>query len=124
MKEFETLKLYGKSINNWVEREDVICENGYKYTKETLKQVGVEYTEYDANGEMIATGTRDFKYGSPDGNSIKMYTIWAWDGKTYNKGGYRRFTECQTVRIDRHDRSKLTELAPKWYPEAAAINIR
>ncbi len=122
MKEYETLKLYGaKAIRTW--RHTVTVEwKGEKREIERPSQYEFGYTEYDGTGEKVGAGTEDFSFERS--KNLNDYRVFVWDGKRYNKGGYRWFEEKLICRVERRNRKKLAELAAIWFPEAAAINIR
>lgn len=122
MKEFETIKTYGKVLNVWKHMATKTW-NGKSIEVEETVQRELSYKEYNADGELISKGSEDF---SPEreNNSLVFYRIFTWDGERYNKGGNRWFDEALCVKIDRKDRKKLTEIAAKWFPQAAAISIR
>lgn len=122
MKEFETMKVYGKIINTWKHMTTRIWR-GQPQEIETVSQYEIAYKTYDANGEQIEIGTEDFsteRYNS----TLKAYRIFVWDGVRYNKGGCRWFDEVLTVKIDRKNRKLLKDLASVWFPKAAEISIR
>ena len=121
MKEYETMKVYGKTLNTWKHMETV--DLGWKqYEEERTTQVELAYTEYNANGEKIAKGSEDF---SPERVSgLKYYRIFTWDGQKRNKGGCKWFEEARLVKIAPANRKNLKALAAKWFPTAAEISIR
>lgn len=119
MKEWETLKVYGKRLNEW--KETRIGRGSREY--EATSQVEYAYTEYDFTGEVICKGSEDFSFRRWD-SSTAYYEVWTWDGQKFNKGGYRWFECVMRVRINMADRKKLQQLAAKWFPKAAAIDIR
>lgn len=120
MKEYETLKLYGKRLNTWGTLETL--PNGDKFYSH-IEQVEHAYTEYDHNGEAIRKGSEDFSFRRWD-DGTAYYEVWTWDGEKVNRGGNRWFELSMRVRINRADLKKLRHVAKKWFPEAAAIDIR
>ena len=120
MKEWETLKVYGKRLNTWGTLETL--SNGQQFYR-NIEQVEHAYTEYDFTGKAINKGSEDFSFQRWD-RGTAYYEIWTWDGQKFNKGGNRWFECVRRVRINRADRKKLQQLAAKWFPEAAAIDIR
>ncbi len=120
MKEWETLKVYGKRLNTWGTLETL--SNGQQFYR-NIEQVEYAYAEYDFTGKVINKGSEDFSFQRWDSGTA-YYEIWTWDGQKVNKGGYRWFECARRVRINRADRKKLQQLAAKWFPEAAAIDIR
>lgn len=121
MKEYETMKVYGKTLNTWTHM--VTVDLGWKkYEEERTAQVELSYTEYNANGDKIGKGSEDFSVERL--NSLKYYRIFTWDGEKRNKGGYKWFEEQRLVRINPTNRKHLKDLAAKWFPNAAEINIR
>jgi hypothetical protein len=119
MKEWETVKLYGKRLNEW--KETRTRPDGREY--EATTQVEYKYTEYDCNGNALHEGTEDFSSERLH-ECTGIYDVWTWDGQKVNKGGNRWFECVRVVKINLADRKKLTELMTKWYPNAAAIRIR
>lgn len=105
MKEYETMKVYGKIINRWMHEN----ERGHKITD----QVEVEYKEYDSNGNLIGIGTEDFS-GTRWHDQTNLYFIWGWDGSHYNKGRHRYFERLGECHINRKDVYKLKQLAMIW----------
>lgn len=121
MKEYEKIKLYGKTLNTW-KRMFTVVWNGEKREAECVEQYEFAYTEYNGNGEKVGTGSEDFSFERS--RNLKYYRIFTWDGQKRNKGGYRWFEEQKTVLIDRRNRKQLKEIAEKWFPTAAIIDIR
>jgi hypothetical protein len=121
MKEYETLRTYGKILNYW--NHYVSYEMGGEMREESrVFQREVAYTEYDCNGEKVLKGSEDFSNERYYG--LKMYRVWTWDGEKYNKGGNRWFEVQLAVTINPKDRRKLCEIARKWFPKAAEVSIR
>lgn len=120
MKEYETLKVYGKRLNTWGTLDALF--DGRQYYSH-IDQVEHKYTEYSFTGEAIHEGSEDFSFQRWD-TTTAHYEIWTWDGEKRNAGGNRWF-ECQRrVRINKADLKKLRAIAAKWFPDAAAIDIR
>ena len=109
MKEYETLKVYGKKINRWTAYDE---QRG----KEITTQVEVEYKEYDRDGELIATGTEDFSKDRWD-NEVRDYMMWAWDGETRGKVGQKLFRCLFYITIRRSDVWKLKQVTAAWYKD-------
>lgn len=123
MKEFETIKLYGKTLNTWKHVVTVTTLRGNTYEEERTSQIELAYNEYSADGELIRKGSEDFSIGRYNDN-LKIYRIFAWDGEKTNKAGSRWFEEAMTVKINKSDRKHLAHLARRWFPNAAEISIR
>lgn len=117
MKEYETLKVYGKIINRWMHQD----ERG----REVTTQVEVEYKEYDNNGNLIRIGTEDFSRERWN-DQTGFYFIWGWDGNRYNKGGHRYFERLGECQISRKDVYKLKQLAAIWNQKRnlALVDVR
>ena len=122
MKEFETMKVYGKVVNTWKHMITRIWR-GQPEEIEAISQYEITYKTYDANGDQIGIGTEDFS-AERYNETLKEYRVFVWDGVRYNKGGYRWFDEVLTVKIDRKNRKLLKDLASIWFPKAAEISIR
>lgn len=121
MKEYETMKVYGKTLNTWTHM--VTVNLGWKqYEEERTAQVELAYTEYNASGEKIGKGSEDFSVDRLNG--LKYYRVFTWDGEKRNKGGYKWFEEAWMVRINPANRKHLKDLAAKMFPNAAEISIR
>ena len=121
MKEYETIKTYRTALKTWTHMV-TIDWHGEKREVERTYQLEYPYTEYGADGKVVNRGTEDFS--SERAKNLQYYRIFTWDGKRYNKGGQRWFTERCDVRIERKNRKALTEIAKVWYPDAAEISIR
>jgi len=121
MKEFETMKMYGKILRKWTHMETVNWK-GEEREVERTSQYEIGYTEYAGTGEKVGAGTEDFS--AERFQNLKYYRVFTWDGQKYNKGGYRWFEEKLVVKIERRNRKLLKELAAKWFPAAAEISIR
>ena len=117
MKEYETMKVYGKIINRWMR----VDERG----REITAQVEVEYKEYNSNGDLIRIGTEDFSRERWN-EQTDFYSIWGWDGSHYNKGGHRYFDRLGECKINRRDVYKLKQLAMIWNKNRnlAAVDVR
>lgn len=109
MKEYETLKVYGKIANRWNAFSE---ERG----REVTTQVEVEYKEFDHTGKLIATGTEDFSPARLD-EQTNYYEVWGWDGSHLNRGGHKYFDRLLDYRrINRKDVYKLRWIARQWFP--------
>lgn len=116
------MRMYGKrSLRTWTQMETINWK-GEEREVERISQHEIGYTEYDAEGNKVGAGTEDFS--AERFENLKFYRVFAWDGKTYNKGGNRWFEQKLVVRIDRRNRKRLKEIAVKWFPTAAEISIR
>ena len=123
MKEFETIKMYGKRLNVWKHMVTVETLSGHTYEEERTSQIELAYNEYDANGELIRKGSEDFSV-SRYNDALKDYRVFTWDGKKVNKGGCRWFYHAMTIRINRKDRHNALNIVKGWFPEAAAVELR
>ena len=121
MKEYETIKLYGKTLNEW---NHVVPVSWRGKTVEAMRTVQVElaYTEYGADGRKVSVGSEDFSTERLHG--LKHYRVFTWDGEKRNRGGYRWFEERLCVRIDPKQRKRLADLCKVWFPNAALIELR
>lgn len=114
MKEYETLKVYGKVLNRWTVED----ETGRKHTV----QVEVAYKEYDCSGALIAKGTEDF---SPERYySLRFCRLFGWDGVKRNRGGFRWFTPLGCATINRKDTGKLRHIATINHRDYPVIDLR
>ena len=118
MQEWDTLKMYGKTINCW--EHACVCKDGSEYMKPV--QYEVAYTEYDRDGNVIRKGTEDFSADRI--KNVGHYIIWTWNGVKYNRGGHRFFEAQGSARIERKNVWKLKAIAAKMHPDAAAIDVR
>lgn len=121
MKEYETLKVYGKTLRKWT-HEVTVEWKGEKRQIERPVQYEIAYTEYDATGRKVGVGSEDFSFERY--NNLKTYRVFAWDGEKRNKGGYRWFDVVQTATVEKKNRKKLAELAAVRFPTAAVIDVR
>ena len=107
MKEYETLKVYGDTLNYWKAYDEQLG-------REVVTQREVEYKEYDSQGNLINVGTEDFSTQRWNESSINHYEAWGWDGEHLQKGGKRYFDRLGTCRIRKQDLYKLKHLLPFW----------
>ena len=115
MKESDTLKIYGKTINRWTAFDE-------KSGKEITTQREIEYQEYDRNGNLVGCGTEDFSTERWKAE-IRSYMMWAWDGKTRNKAGQKWF-RCLFYRtIRKSDIWKLKQVTAAWYKDHGFAQI-
>lgn len=98
----------------------------YPYTK--MRRISDDYfevpfTEYSENGRPIRRGTEDFSRERY--HSLKVYEIWTWDGKSYNKGGQRKFEHQATYRMTGKpaELKALYMAAKEWAHEKAGTSI-
>lgn len=110
MKEYETIKVYGKTINRWTAYDEI-------RGREITTQIEVEYKEYDSTGKLVGAGTEDFTRDRWD-SQTNDYELWGWDGNHYNKGGHKYFDRLiSCCHINRKDVYKLRQIAPHWFPK-------
>ena len=121
MKEWDTVKLYGKELNRWTHIEQRLWKGEVRDVKVTV-QVELAYREYDWQGNLIATGSEDFS--KERFNNLGDYRVFGWDGKRYNKGGYRWHDELGYVVFDKKNRKFVEELMAKWNPNYVSFSFR
>lgn len=120
MKEYETMKIYGKTLNTW---KHIVTSPTTGRESERTAQVELAYKTFNNEGEIVGVGSEDFTIARMD-SALSYYEVWTWDGEKLNRGGNRWFECVRRVQINRADLKKLRHLAKVWYPEAAAIDIR
>lgn len=109
-----TFKIYGKSLNRWYS----IDERGNKH----LNQVELPYRKYDSDFNLIGTGTEDFSIERLH-NTISTVWVWAWDGKTLNKGGHRKFTCINLISYNNKDAKAIKAFYMNKF-NAAKVELR
>ena len=109
---WDRVRIYGKTLNTWTATD----ERGREYTT----QREVAYTEYDAYGAVRCTGTEDIQ---PNRTDIKNGWAWTWDGKSVNRGGYRRWDERGHI-VWRGNTAVLKKVLERKYTDALEIQIR
>lgn len=83
------VRLYGRELERWCVED----EKG----RSIMRQVELEYTEYDIEtGEIVAVGSEDFSRERYKSLLFKM--VWTWDGKKRNAGGHRWFEYSRDVK--------------------------
>lgn len=108
------MRIYGKILHTWT------------YTDEQgrlrASQIEVEYRDWNEAGQLIGTGSEDF---SPERwkQATRSTYVWAWDGKSYNRGGHRAF-EYQTHITYRRPEAKAVKAFYKALYKAEAIELR
>ena len=109
-----TFKIYGKTLNHWFS----VDEKGNKH----LNQVELPYRKYNANFELVATGTEDF---STERLHEVMNTAWVyiWDGKTMNKGGHRKFSCITLISYKKNDAKVIKAFYMNKF-NAAKVELR
>lgn len=118
----ETVRTYGRRLREWKQTETIEWK-GEKREIEQISQVELSYSEYNiSTGAKIREGSEDFSPERLDG--IRVYRVFTWDGKKYNKGDCRWFEERMSIKTERGNRKALKAIAAKWFPSAVAIEIR
>lgn len=123
MKEFETVKMYGKKLNVWKHVVTVTTLNGTTYDEERTTQIELAYNEYDAEGNLVRKGSEDFSIKRYN-DTLKRYRVFTWDGIKVNNGGYRWFENVADIVVSKGNRKKAFKIVKRWYPDAAAIELR
>lgn len=116
------IKFYGNTLRTW--KHMVTCKTlrGNTYEEERVSQYELSYKEYMQDGTLIGVGSEDF---SPERkNTLKRYRVFAWDGKKYNKGGYRWFENVVDVVVAQGNKKAAFEIVKTWFPDAALIELR
>ena len=115
MKEWETMKLYGPTVNRWT-RIDELGRN-------VTAQREIQYREFREDGTLCGVGTEDFSRERWE--TVGTYDVWAWDGVSYNKGGHRAFVcVLSGWAINPGDIRKLRHIAEKRRPGYSLYQAR
>lgn len=105
----QTAKLYNYTHN------DKCSDTGRLISTE------LKYTEYDAEGNEVGTGT-EVVTAKAFYDAIICYDVTTWDGVSYNaKGTRRKMTDVGVIRTRREYRKFLPAIFAKRYPDAADI---
>lgn len=110
------VRIYGKLINKWKSYDE-------KKKREIVTQVEHTYKEFDENGNLINTGSEDFSIERFNSQTERRH-IYVWDGKRYNKGGYRWFDYEDSLLIRKGDLKGLKAYLKAKYPNAQLIEAR
>lgn len=114
LEDIKTVRLYGKTVEMWTATN----ERG----RDVMTQAEIEYKEYNALGELVATGTEDFSRDRY--KEITWAYVWTWDGERRNKGGHKWFERRFFIKFRKAERQTLKRYLTARYPEAAEIQIR
>lgn len=117
-----TVRIYGNIVNTWKAWEPVIIRGQYQ-ERERITQYEIEYTEYDMNGNVVATGTEDFS-AERYNTTFKSQEVYTWDGKKLNKGGHRWFEYRGFIRYNASQRKALNQYLKNKYNEAELVQLR
>ena len=123
MKEYETVKMYGKILNVWKHKITSTALNGKTYEDERTTQIELAYNEYGADGGLIRKGSEDFSMNRYN-SGLRSYRVFTWDGKKLNAGGYRWFENVMDIVVNKGTRKNALEVVRHWFPDAAEIQLR
>lgn len=102
----KTFRIYGKKLNTWFIED----EKG----RPTLRQVELQYKEYNECGELIGAGSEDFS-GERYNREIVHKQVFSWDGEKRNKGGKRWFDDFGFVAINKRNSKIVKEYLSNKY---------
>ena len=108
------MRVYGKVVRSWTN----VNERGH----DILVAKEVAYTDYDADWNVVGTGTEDFSPARWKSDVIEKW-VWAWDGSRRNAGGHRWF-DCHGLwKVRKSDRKEfVAAVAKRFY--AADVSLR
>ena len=109
----KTVRIYGRELESWWSEDDK--------GRRILRQIELEYTEYDIETcEIVATGSEDFsKQRYKDTLLHKM--VWTWDGQKRNRGGHRWFEYSRDVKYIKGKGKEVKTYLKNMYKMAVGI---
>ena len=111
------VKIYGKTVNTWMVREQFTDWNGKQREREVIAQYEIEFTEYNLDGSISRKGTEDFSKERYN-KVFKKKWVYTWDGQKLNKGGKRRFEDHGMIQYSTEQAKEVKQfLTNKYHAE-------